>query len=47
MELCTLAAQEQDSKKLVELTNEILRLLDEQRENTHPSSPPSNPVERP
>jgi hypothetical protein len=31
MKLCELAVVEQDSKKLVELTNEIARLLDEKR----------------
>ena len=29
MELCTLAATEQDPQKLMELTHEIIRLLDE------------------
>ena len=31
MEVCALAAKEQDPKKLMELTNEVLRLLDEGR----------------
>jgi hypothetical protein len=31
MEVCTLGAQEQDSKKLLDVTNEILRRLDEQK----------------
>ena len=31
MKLCELAKVEQDSKKLIELTNEIARLLDERR----------------
>ncbi len=29
MELCALAAKEQDPQKLMELTREIIRLLDE------------------
>ncbi len=32
MEVCALAAQEQDPKKLTELTNEILRLLDQKKD---------------
>jgi hypothetical protein len=32
MEVCALAAQEQDPKKLRELTNEIVRLLDEKKD---------------
>jgi len=32
MEVCALAAQEQDPKKLRELTNEILRLLHEKKD---------------
>ena len=31
MELCELAARESDPKKLIELTSEIARLLDEKR----------------
>jgi hypothetical protein len=31
MEICELAAKEQDPKKLMELTNEIVRLLDERQ----------------
>jgi hypothetical protein len=54
MELCALAAQEQDPKKLMELTNEILRLLDEKRERPmnrrgtlDDQEASSTPVERP
>jgi len=31
MELCALAAKEQDPQKLMELTRQIIRLLDENR----------------
>jgi hypothetical protein len=31
MELCELAAREQDPEKLIALTSEIIRLLDEKR----------------
>ena len=31
MQLCELATQEEDPRKLIELTNEITRLLDEKR----------------
>jgi len=36
MELCELAAKEQNPQKLMELTGEIIRLLDEQKQR--PSS---------
>ena len=29
MEICALAAREQDPEKLIELTNEVIRLLDD------------------
>jgi hypothetical protein len=32
MELCEQAANEQDSEKLIELANEIVRLLDEKKQ---------------
>jgi hypothetical protein len=34
MKLCELAVVEQDSKKLIELTNEIARLLEERRRSS-------------
>ena len=34
MEVCELAAKEQDPEKLMELTNEIVRLLDERQKRS-------------
>ena len=34
MEVCELAAQEKDVKKMLDLTNEMLRLLDEECANS-------------
>jgi hypothetical protein len=44
VELCALAAKEQDSKRLMELTQEIIRLLDEKdnRLNGLPTLPLGN-----
>ena len=36
MEICELAAREQDPKRLMELTSKVIRLLDEKK--TRPSS---------
>jgi hypothetical protein len=43
MELCELAAKEQDSGKLRELTAEIIRLLDEKRDRLR--NPPATASE--
>jgi hypothetical protein len=39
MEVCWLAAQEQDVKKMLDLTNEMLRLLDEESANSKTNGP--------
>jgi hypothetical protein len=39
MEVCELAAQEQDVKKMLDLTNEMLRLLDEESANSKTNGP--------
>jgi hypothetical protein len=44
MELCELAANEQDPKKLMELTAEICRLLDEKNARLRRPSTDSKPV---
>ena len=36
MELCALAAKEQDANKLMALTKEIIRLLDEKKQRVNP-----------
>jgi len=43
MELCALAAEEQDPKKLMQLTNEIIRLLDEKDTRLKQLSTPTDP----
>jgi hypothetical protein len=43
MELCALAAKEQDRKKLMELTQEILRLLDEKDARLEHMRQPTDP----
>jgi len=39
-QLCALAAVEQDSEKLIEITEEIIRLLDEKEARLKRSNPP-------
>jgi hypothetical protein len=43
MELCALAAKEQDRHKLMELTQEILRLLDEKDARLRALHTPTDP----
>ena len=45
MELCALAAKEQDPEKLMQLTDEILRLLDEDEKEARlkQSNQPTDP----
>ena len=46
MELCTLAAKEQDPQKLMELTQEIIRLLDKKEARLkamHKATDPQTP----
>jgi hypothetical protein len=48
MELCALAAKEQDPEKLMQLTDEILRLLDEDEKDarlkqSHQPTDPEKP----
>jgi hypothetical protein len=43
MELCALAAKEQDPQKLMELTQEILRLLDEKEARLKSLHSPQKP----
>ncbi len=42
MELCELAAKEPDPNRLISLTNEIVRLLDEKRNPTNISQSPQD-----
>ena len=43
MELCALAAKEQDTEKLMQLTKEIIRLLDEKDARLKQSRTPPDP----
>ena len=43
MELCALAAKEQDPQKLIELTREIIRLLDEKDARLKAMQKPADP----